>query len=68
MIEWMTDNAWVTWVGIAVLLAVADLQADAVIGWVRLGDHVEAFFDKHRRHFFDGRAHRGLEETVHLIP
>ena len=25
MIEWMTDNAWVTWVGVAVLLAVAEL-------------------------------------------
>lgn len=25
MIEWMTENAWVTWVGIAVLLAVAEL-------------------------------------------
>ncbi len=25
MIEWMTENAWVTWVGVAVLLAVAEL-------------------------------------------
>lgn len=38
MIEWMTDNAWVTWVGIAVLLAVAELLSlDLVLLMFALG-------------------------------
>ena len=31
MIEWLTENAWVTWVGIAVLLAVAELLSLALV-------------------------------------
>ncbi len=38
MIEWMTENAWVTWVGVAVLLAVAELLSlDLVLLMFALG-------------------------------
>ena len=38
MIEWMTENAWVTWVGAAVLLAVAELLSlDLVLLMFALG-------------------------------
>jgi membrane protein implicated in regulation of membrane protease activity len=38
LIEWMTENAWVTWVGVAVLLAVAELLSlDLVLLMFALG-------------------------------
>lgn len=38
MIEWIADNAWVTWVGIAVVLAVAELLSlDLVLLMMALG-------------------------------
>ena len=50
------------------LFAVADFQADAVVGRVGLGDHVQALLDKHGGHFFNRRADRGFEEAVDLVP
>src|SRR5471030_89537 len=51
-----------------VLLAMTDFQADTVIRRIRLSDHVQTLLDKHRRHFFNRRAHRRFEEAVNLIP
>ena len=40
------------------LFAMTDFKVDAVVGRDRPGDHMQAFFDEYRRHFFDRRAHR----------
>jgi membrane protein implicated in regulation of membrane protease activity len=38
MIDWMTDHAWVTWVGVAVLLSVVELMSlDLVLLMFALG-------------------------------
>ncbi|MNE83759.1 hypothetical protein D3C80_1806020 [compost metagenome] len=50
------------------LVAMADFQADAVIGRVRVCRYVQTLFGEHGRHFFNRRTHRRIEETVDLIP